>query len=316
MKSILMLLALSAINGCAIVDPFTKSNEAMMAKTVLEAPFGAELTSFLDASANKKIVLMNMEDNRYTDDQLPEYLILDAFYSRLTDSKVKVQFLERDYDTLAMIDRERTGIDLPSKTVVENKSDADLKASIEENRAAKEKIANLIAKVLDDVADQDVVVLSEESCCGPNGGKKTLESKIIANEVGANKSELLKKLVNDYTSLYDLKNTTTEKQEAPEVTRKVQVDQADYLLAYRIYDFGTWSVNVGGLFRSKVHRTTYIKLHVRVVDMKTGAIVISDFMEHRIEDKLTTGEKRTLFKSHASQNDFGRPGKRTSDKGK
>jgi hypothetical protein len=255
---------------------------------------------------------MNMEDDRYTDDQLPEYLILDAFYARLTNSDLKVRFLERDFDTLAMIERERSGIDLPTTTVEVVKSEDDINQAAEDARVARERISNLISGVLGDIAAQDVIVMSEESCCGNNEGKKKLvETKIIANEVGSNKAALLKKLVNEYTALYDLKNISAEPAVTTTTTvvrKKVQVDQADYLLAYRIYDFGTWSV--------KDKRTTYLKLHVRIVDMESGQILLSDFMEHRIEDVLTSGEKNSLVNSHASQSDFGRPAKRTSDSGK
>ena len=43
--------------------------------------------------------------------------------------------------------------------------------------------------------------------------------------------------------------------------------------------------------------------------MKTGEVVLSDFMEETIKDTMTTKERAALSRSKASQSDYGRPAK-------
>jgi len=90
------------------------------------------------------------------------------------------------------------------------------------------------------------------------------------------------------------------------------MSKADYLLAYRIYEFGPWAkpVPTGG-----IERTTYAKLHIRVIDMTSGRIVASDFMEHSIVDNLTEKEFNTLGDTKAKPADYRRPASRAGDRG-
>jgi curli biogenesis system outer membrane secretion channel CsgG len=63
-------------------------------------------------------------------------------------------------------------------------------------------------------------------------------------------------------------------------------------------------------------RITYVKLHLRVVDMKTGEVIVADFMENKKEDRLNNKEMAALAKSQASQSDYGRPSTRSSKSGR
>ncbi len=292
-------LFVTATSGCAMVDPFKRSDEAMMAKVADEIPLGNELGDWLEKASDKKIVLVNMENDRYQDDQLPEYMIHDALYSRLTGEKSRApMLLDRDPDLLSLMARERDGLDLPSH--MEGGDGPADSLTFEQRRA---EIGGLIAHVVNEIAEQDVLVTHEASCCGDGKNHtQAAHENLIANEVGTQKAQLLRDLVGQFSSLYP-------RVKAAEVaTRHVDLTTADYLFAYRVYDYGTWNF--------EEERITYLKLHIRVIDLDSGEIVVSDFMEHRIEDSLTSKERKTLLKSKASQSDYGRPASRTPKNGR
>ncbi len=296
-------LCLSVLIACASIDPFTRSDQAMMAQVADEVAFGPELNAFFAEAAGKEVVIVNLESDQYTDDQLPEYMLLDAFYTRLTSSDIDVVLLDRDPDVLALMEREREGIDLPATWSYEPAMNPD--SLTHEQR--RHELGELIADLVDDLSGQDVLVLHDAPCCGERderGG--VLKEQVIANEVGPEKAALLRELVEQYMSLYPEVETV----ERP--TRHVDLTTADYLVAYRVYEFGTWKNQVS---RNRVERISYLKLHVRVIDLATGAIVVSDFMEHRISDTLTSGEASTLKTFRVGQEDFGRPSSRTPDDG-
>jgi len=162
-------------------------------------------------------------------------------------------------------------------------------------------VGKLLRDLLDALDDQDSFVVAPNSPDKDHSIRagKALET-INSNEIGPTKAALLRELVGQYSDLY--KVTQTEKREIT-----TTVAGADYLFAYRIYDFGTWSI--------KDTRYTYIKAHIRIVDMQTGQVVVSDFIEKREKDELSSRERATLSNTHAKQADYGRPAKRTSDTG-
>lgn len=287
----LPVLTLAALQGCAVVDPFKLSDEAMMAGVAMDVPFGDELGQWLKETVGKNVVVVNMENGSHTDDQAPEYMFHDALVARLVGSKASVMLLERDPDLLSLIGNERAdGVRYTVTTTTEPGT------SMVERRAA---VGKLLRDVVDAIDDQDELIVAPT---GPDNahairGGKALET-IASNEVGPNKAALIKDLVGQYSDLY--KATQTEKREIT-----TSVAGADYLFAYRLYDFGTWSI--------KDVRYTYIKAHVRVVDMQTGQIVVSDFMEMENEDQLSGKQRRSLTNTHAKQADYARPASRTSD---
>lgn len=304
-KHISTALAAFVLSGCAAkVNPFESSDEAMMAEVIQKANFSEDLSKLLLRSKGQKMILVNLEDSDYINDQLPEYMIHDAIYERLTKEYVGIELLERDDDLIRIIEQENDGISFcPTKQCEAGEATSDESLSLEERRA---QVANLIRKITEELSKQDVVVMNEEECCSA-GGKKTkgsLETMIVANEIGKEKGELLEKLVKDYISLYQL-----EKEDKPKKKEKAKLSldlpQADLLFSYRVYDYGTWVQTQ----RKTSRRITYIKLHIRVVDMKTGEVVLSDFMEETINDTMTTKERAALSRSKASQSDYGRPAK-------
>ena len=100
-----------------------------------------------------------------------------------------------------------------------------------------------------------------------NGEKSVTTSEILANEIGDNKNALLKYLVEEYTNLYP----NVQSGNGPDIveTKEVITNKADFLVAYRVYDFGNWKSTQD----DSVNRITYVKLHIRVVDMKTGEVL-------------------------------------------
>jgi len=290
------LLAMMA-TGCATVKPFEQSDEAMMSQVMEEARISKDLDSWIKNAGSAKVVFINMEDNNYTDDQNPEYMIVDHLYTKIKDGNNSLKILERDPDILNVFQKEIDGVDLPATWKPGGTTDDSL--TIDERRA---ELGAMIRAVVTEISPQDVLAQLEEECCKADSGSKDLE-KIIANEVGSNKSSLLKWLVGEYYDLY------------PEVkanTRHVDVDNADYLIAYRVYDYGTWKARR----LTDIKRYSYVKLHVRVVDMETGEVIVADFMDNQIEDTLSNKEAAALAKSNASQSDYGRPSSRSSRSGK
>jgi len=290
------VLALAA-TGCATVNPFEKSDEAMMAQVMDEASMSKDLDSWLRSAGSANVVFVNMEDPNYTDDQNPEYMVLDYLYTKIKDGNSAVKILERDPDVLNIVQKENNGLDLPASFKPGDVTSDSL--SIERRRS---ELGNLIWAIVNDVAPQDVLVALEDECCKDGGHAQDLED-VIANEVGKNKSDLLKWLVKEYYGLYPTVNVTT---------RHVDVENADYLIGYRVYDYGAWKSRT----LTGSDRITYVKLHVRVIDMKTGEIIVSDFMSNSKEDRLSNKEMAALAKSSASQSDYGRPSSRSSRSGR
>ncbi len=280
----------------ATPDPFKQSNEAVMARVALELPLGRELTEWLESADDAKVVLVNLEDDHYTDDALPEYMVHDALSARLTDSRYEVRLLDRDPDLMTLVNREQKGLDLPFH--MEDGKKGVLDPLTRDQR--RYEVGRLIAEIIHEIAPQDVLVTHEASCCA-DGGSHTqpAHTNIIANEVGTQKAQLLRDLLGDFEALFP---TPSDPQEA---TRHVDLNTADYLVAYRVYDFGNWSF--------KENRITYIKLHVRVIDMKNAAIVASDIIEHQYEDRLS-GKDRLVLMLPTGQSDYGRPATRSARK--
>ena len=57
--SLVLSVFVTATSGCAFVDPFKVSDEAMMAKAADEIPLGNELGDWLEKASDKKLVLVN-----------------------------------------------------------------------------------------------------------------------------------------------------------------------------------------------------------------------------------------------------------------
>jgi len=279
------------------VNPFEKSDQAMMASVIDKASLSDDLEQWMKKAGKKNVVLINMEDSQHINDQLPEYLIHDHLYTKFKNSKSSISIIERDQNILDLYRFERDGIQV-RQVHVEDSGDS---LTPEQRR---EDIGNLIRDIIKGVTPQDVLVQLEESCCSGDKAKSKVTTEILANEIGSNKNELLKYLVGEYTNLYP--KVTSGGTDIVE-TKEVITNKADFLIAYRVYDFGTWKSTQD----DSVNRITYLKLHIRVIDMKTGEVVISDFMENSIQDILSAGDDAGLKRdSKTKQSDFGRPAKR------
>ena len=279
---LVFIATLSFAPPSAANDPFLVSDEAMMARLVQQVPFGETLERFFAETSGKRLVFFNMEDDQATNDQLPEYLFLDAMFSRLTSANVKVRLLERDPDTLSLLEQELRGVALPHrKTPCTGGTGCDSEAlSAAELEASRTNVAALLRGVLDDLAHQDVIVQKQGDCCGNDTLGSTAKTAVIANEIGDNKAALIRDLVEQYLTLNEASPAVVRN------TRDVADDQADYLFAYRLYDFGWLKV--------KDRRIVYLKLHYRIVHLESGRVVVSGFLEDRLEDDgIDIGSVRT-----------------------
>ena len=90
MRLILALVAVSTGCATANIKPFVMSNEAMMSRVAMEAAFTGELKDFFKSADGKRVVVVNIENSKFTNDQNPEYILHDAFYGRLTNENVQV----------------------------------------------------------------------------------------------------------------------------------------------------------------------------------------------------------------------------------
>ena len=310
--NILLFSALPYFAGCyARVNPFEMSDEAQMAKIVSELKLSDSIEKFLKKSNGSKFVLVNMESSDYVNDELPEYMIHDALYSDIKENFKEIELLARDSDILNIIEEESNPIEFcptgscGQTVVVEESCGLSCDTLTPEERRLK--VGSLIQQITSELAQQDVVVMNEEECCGnENKLKRELTTQIVANEVGNEKSDLIKALVKEYVSLYDLPKQTKTQSTVSKKTLSKELPKADFLFAYRVYDYGNWIQTN----RTTSRRITYIKLHIRIVDMETGEIMVSDFMEKTLEDTMSVRERAALSKTKASQSDYGRPAKK------
>ena len=59
-------------------------------------------------------------------------------------------------------------------------------------------------------------------------------------------------------------------------------------MAYRLYEFGNEFETAG----VNTERTTRLQMHVRIVDMKTGEVIVSDFLSNEMVESLNLFEKK------------------------
>ena len=309
--AVALCVSIPMFTGCfAKVNPFEMSDEAKMAEIADKVSFSDNIGKFLKDNSGSKFILVNMESSSFINDQLPEYMIHDALYTQIKEDYSDVELLARDSDILNLIEAETNTIEFcPAggcSTVEEPAAEGVDSLTPEQRRL---RVGTLLREITNELAEQDVLVLNEEECCGDS--KKVtgeLTTQMIANEVGEEKSELIQALVKEYVDLYDLPEEASKPAAIAKKQLSKELPKADYLFAYRIYDYGNWVQNN----RTSSRRITYIKLHVRIVDMDTGEILVSDFLEETMEDTMSVKEKAALSRSKASQSDYGRPGR---DKG-
>ena len=214
----------------------------------------------------------------------------------MTNENVKVLLLDRDPDVLEVLAAERRG---------------------------RAKVGGMISKLLDQISPQDVLVHHQVTGAARqllnalpkntvgvgkrrkarvtvpvvHPGDPVVSPEIVANELGERKAALLRHLVSEYAQLFTVPT-------AKKSTQRLDLATADYLLAYRVYEFGPYN---NKLSSGDYERTTYLKLHLRVVDMKTGGIVASDFMEQSTVDNLTAEQFAVLQSVRAKSADYRRP---------
>lgn len=293
-----------ALVGCAArVNPFEVSDQAMMAQVARKASLGTTLEEALTRLSNKRVVLANLENGNYTDDELPEYMLQDMVYGKISKANPNIQLLERDQDILRVIDHEHSGLEFcptPGCQQPQGTDDLDMR---------KREAAQLIYEIADQLAEQDVVVMESSQCCSSDTKKaqSKLSHQIVANEVGEEKHKLLLELLDRYERLYTADSTVEQPSAAP---LSISMPKADVMFGYRVYDFGNHVQTLGGM----AYRTTYLKLHVRLIDLNSGKILHSGFIEQTIEDQMTAKTRLALARAKAKPADFGRPSDR-SEKG-
>jgi uncharacterized protein YbbK (DUF523 family) len=295
------MLGFGLVSSKIHANPLTHSDHQMMYRVVNDMPLSNEILDFVAKSRNSRFVFSNIENNKYTDEASPEYIIQDVLYDRLKTKLPNLRVLERDPDILRVLDDEMKGLRLPSESVeMKTVQKTTESTDVEARREHRDASAQLIEDVLSVLGSQDVIITNESSCCGDSD----MKSEIVANEIGKTKKDLIVSMVEKHKELFPERNLKSSDKVTKKVVRKsskVFLDQADYLFTYRVYDFGVW--------KHKLDRISYLKLHVRVVDMNTGQIIVSDFMEHKINDTAVDNIGKLV------QGDYGRPASRTPKTG-
>jgi len=270
-----------------------------------EVDFGDEIENWLKSETGyscksekgpckKSLVLMNLDKDGYVGDSHPDEIIHDVFSARLTNSEYNVRLLERDRQGLNLIHKEINEIELPE--LMPNQLNSVANDSNEEQRLSElerqEKIGGLIEDIALILTPQDNLFFASESISSHERSTATndtgtvtsttspnqLQNVQLSNEVGEDKAELLRYLVDQYTNLYSCDdgfcNSTPELPELP----TVEVDHADYLLAYKIYRLDD---DVEKQLGKKI-RETEVRMHVRIINVVTGEIEVADTLSKTI----------------------------------
>jgi hypothetical protein len=294
MKSLLPILLLTS--GCAIKGKkpqFEFTSDEALKKVSREIELGSELDAWLKKVSNAcntktpdcpSLILANVETRDYQNDSTPGYLMYDAFVERLTSPEYGVTLLERDKDALSIIEMERNGVKLPKSVEPIDTTTGDDVTPIEK----LEQAGQFIEQITSILAAQDVLLFEKSECCNADGSFRAdfNPTAIIANEVGETKATLIRKLVKEYMNLFP----STEPIDVPQ--KKIDVRVADYILAYRLYEFGN-EFDTAGV---NTERTTTLQMHIRIVDMKTGEVIVSDFLSNEMVESLKLFEKKTKEK--------------------
>ncbi len=289
MRSIFPLAAL--LTGCGLKSKklqFDLTSEQALKQVARDIEMGSELDAWLkqvSSACNAKapscpsMILADLEKRDYQDDGAPEYLLYDAFVERLTSPDYGITLLERDPDALAMIQMDREGVKLPtSMSPIDTTEGDDITPEDKLSMASR-----FIGDITSILAAQDVLLFEKEQCCNVDGTIRADfdATAIIANEVGDTKAMLIRDLVGEYLALFD----NLKANEIPQ--KKIDVKVADYMMAYRLYRFDN-TLEATGV---NTERTTTLQMHVRVIDMNTGEIIVSDFLSNEMIESLKMFER-------------------------
>jgi hypothetical protein len=290
MKSLIPFLLLTTAcgtNGKKL--QFEMTSDEALKQVVRDIELGSELDAWLrkvSSACNAKapscpsMIIADLEKKDYQNDSSPEYLMYDAFMERLTSPEYGITILERDQDVLAVMEMDKNGVKLPTSMEPEDTTEGD--DFTPEDRLAM--AGTFLEEITSILAAQDVLLFEKKDCCNADG---TLRpdfdaTSIIANEVGERKSELLQDLVKEYLALFP----KTKPNDIPQEVIDVKV--ADYMLAYRLYKFDN-TLDTSGV---GTERTTTLQMHVRIIDMNTGEIIVSDFLSNEMIESLKMFEKK------------------------
>jgi len=288
----LHLIPLILLVGCFAKksnNSFELTAHQALTKVARDIEFGGEVGGWLrevaracnaNAPSCPSMIIADMEKQSYQDDNKPDHLLHDALIERLTSSEFGVTVLERDPDIIGMLEMERNGVKLPSSMEPIDTTEGDDMTPDERRQQA----GSLIAEITSVLAAQDVLLFEEEECCSNGEGFSNPPdpTAIIANEVGEIKAQLIRDLVNEYLSLFP-KGVPLE---IPQ--RVVDVDISDFLFAYRIYEYD----NELTTDKLTTDRRTSLRIHVRIVDLESGEIIVSDFLSNEFTETLNLLKQR------------------------
>ncbi|MEE2751153.1 MAG: hypothetical protein VX519_06970 [Myxococcota bacterium] len=300
--SLIPILLLAGCFGKGKAKTFSMTSNEALTKVARDLEFGDEIGGWLsevaracdaNAPACPSMIIADMEKRSYQDDNKPDHLLHDALIERLTSDEFGVTVLERDPDVIDMLEVERNGVKLPASMEPIDTTVGDDMTPDERRQQA----ASLIAEITSVLAAQDVLLFDEEECCDGDGvasGGPPNPTAIIANEVGATKAQLIRDLVSQYLSLFP----KGVPQEIPQ--RVVDVDISDFLFAYRIYEYDN-DLSTDAL---STDRTTSLQIHVRIVDLVSGEIIVSDFLANEFTETLKLIEKREKKEKEKKEKKF------------
>jgi hypothetical protein len=288
----LLLIPLLLLAGCFAKksnNSFDLTANQALTKVARDLEFGSEIGGWLrevaracnaNAPSCPSMIIADMEKQSYQDDNKPDHLLHDALIERLTSSEFGVTILERDPDIIGLLEMERNGVKLPTSMEPIDTTEGDDMTPDERRQQA----GSLIAEITSVLAAQDVLLFAEEECCnGGDGLSNPPEpTAIIANEVGEIKAQLIRDLVHEYLALFP----KGVPREIPQ--RVIDVDISDFLFAYRIYEYN----NEFTTAKLTTDRRTSLEIHVRIIDLASGEIIVSDFLSNEFTETLNLLKKR------------------------
>lgn len=308
------MLVFYTLLGCAPKNKDFKLTENEMFEMVAqEVPLGTKLTEWLKSTNGysckaektdcpKSIILMNMEKDKYQNDQRPESVLHDVLVDRFTDPEYKVRILDRDKENLGFIYKEVNKLELPEVLPTSQEEIKRIEEYNKEQKERQESISLLISNIANILSPQDSLFFKDIVASGKESATINQSNQpVVSSEIGKNKSELLQYLVDQYIKVNSCSGDFCQpKQTTPSNVPVVDVEKAEYLFAYRVYNMDdTFESSFG-----KKIRKTRMKVHIRVVNVKTGEIEVADTLEHEVIVEENAFKKMELDSSLPELNPY------------
>lgn len=290
-RLIAMLTPVVALSACgAPRDVLLRSHAAFMTQAATQLEFATEFEQTLSRQRGGRFVLVDLESNRYVDDDLVNYVIQDVFKGRLAAAYPGMSFLERDPDVLAILRQELTGLEV-------RKVDRDDGISVPDAQR-RQIVGQFLNNIAAGTARSDALAV----VAGREGGE-TVRQSLVSSEIGPNKLALLRDLVREMKELYPVGSAVRDEGLTVE---KLQLVNATHLIGFRVYDFGIVTFPPGAL-KAMMPREAHLRIYLEVVAVESGQVLYSGTSEITLEDEIRKRYESAYAKTKPKPYDFGRP---------